>query len=126
MSDPIKYVVGFLFNEKRDYVVLINYRHIILEYLVRNHIEVRPSDYNDGFYFVYEGKLVNIISKITVEFMAWREALDILKSLSKIDAIYAAAIKNKMSTEHRLKNRNELPTLVGVLTYEAPSPLGKG
>lgn len=24
------------------------------------------------------------------------------------------------------KNRNELPTLVGVLTYEAPSPLGKG
>ena len=28
--------------------------------------------------------------------------------------------------EHILKNRNELPTLVGVLTYEATSPLGKG
>lgn len=36
------------------------------------------------------------------------------------------ALKKYLSTEHRLKNRNELPTLVGVLTYEAPSPLGKG
>ncbi len=36
------------------------------------------------------------------------------------------ALKNHLSGEHRLKNRNELPTLVGVLTYEAPSPLGKG
>jgi len=36
------------------------------------------------------------------------------------------ALKNKLSVGRRLKNRNELPTLVGVLTYEAPSPLGKG
>lgn len=36
------------------------------------------------------------------------------------------ALKNNLSVERRRKNRNELPTLVGVLTYEAPSPLGKG
>jgi len=36
------------------------------------------------------------------------------------------ALKNNLSVERRLKNRNELPTLVGVLTYEAPSPLCKG
>ena len=29
------------------------------------------------------------------------------------------ALKNHLSVEHRLKNRNELPTLVGVMTYEA-------
>mgnify|MGYP003474235917 FL=1 len=28
------------------------------------------------------------------------------------------ALKNNLSGEHRLKNRNELPTLVGVLTCE--------
>lgn len=28
-------------------------------------------------------------------------------------------LKNKLSVGHRLKNRKELPTLVGVLTYEA-------
>lgn len=33
------------------------------------------------------------------------------------------ALRNSC-TEHTLKNRNELPTLVGVLTYEAPIPLG--
>lgn len=36
------------------------------------------------------------------------------------------ALKNKLCKEHTLKNQNELPTLVGVLTSEAPSPLGKG
>ena len=36
------------------------------------------------------------------------------------------ALKKQLSTEHRLKNRNELPTLVGVTTYEAPMPLGLG
>ena len=35
------------------------------------------------------------------------------------------ALKNHLSGEHRLKNQDELPTLVGVLTPEAPSPLGK-
>lgn len=30
------------------------------------------------------------------------------------------ALKNHLSAEHRLKNRNELPTLLGVMTYEAP------
>jgi putative transposase len=36
------------------------------------------------------------------------------------------ALKNKLSVEHRLKNRNELPTLVGVLTYEATCLKAKG
>lgn len=36
------------------------------------------------------------------------------------------ALKNKLSGEHRHKNQNELPTLVGVLTSEALSPLGIG
>jgi putative transposase len=34
------------------------------------------------------------------------------------------ALKNKLSVGRRFKNRNELPTLVGVLTYEAAIPLG--
>ena len=38
--------------------------------------------------------------------------------------IKSFALKNHLSGEHTLKNRNELPTLVGVLTYEASMPLG--
>jgi hypothetical protein len=38
--------------------------------------------------------------------------------------IKSFALKNYLSTEHTLKNRNELPTLVGVLTSEAAIPLG--
>ena len=36
------------------------------------------------------------------------------------------ALKNHLSVGRRLKNRNELLTLVKVMTSEAPSPLGKG
>lgn len=36
------------------------------------------------------------------------------------------ALKNHLSVERRLKNRNELPTLVGVLTYEAQPSLVVG
>ena len=36
------------------------------------------------------------------------------------------ALKNHLSVGCRLKNRNELPAMVGVLTSEAPSPLAKG
>ena len=36
------------------------------------------------------------------------------------------ALKNHLSVERRRKNRNELPTLVGVMTSEAPTPLGLG
>lgn len=36
------------------------------------------------------------------------------------------ALKNHLSVEHRLKNRNELPTLVGVPTSEAPTFQGRG
>ena len=35
------------------------------------------------------------------------------------------ALKNHLSVGRRLKNRNELPKLLGVMTSEAPSPLGK-
>ena len=38
--------------------------------------------------------------------------------------IKSFALKNYLSTERTLKNRNELPTLVGVLTSEAAIPLG--
>ncbi len=34
------------------------------------------------------------------------------------------ALKNHLSVERRLKNRNELPNLLGVMTSEAPTPLG--
>jgi putative transposase len=34
------------------------------------------------------------------------------------------ALKDNMSVEHRHKNHRELPTLVGVMTYEASYPLG--
>ena len=34
------------------------------------------------------------------------------------------ALRNHLSVERRLKNRNELPTLVGVMTSEAAIPLG--
>lgn len=34
------------------------------------------------------------------------------------------ALKNHLSVERRLKNQNELPTLVGVMTSEAATPLG--
>jgi putative transposase len=40
--------------------------------------------------------------------------------------IKSFALKNILSGEHRLKNQDELPRLLGVLTPEAPSPLGKG
>lgn len=36
------------------------------------------------------------------------------------------ALKNHLSVEHRLKNRNELPTLVGVPTSEAQTFQGRG
>lgn len=37
--------------------------------------------------------------------------------------IKSFALKKHLSGEHTLKNRNELPTLVGVMTYEATLPL---
>lgn len=36
------------------------------------------------------------------------------------------ALKNHLSVGRRLKNRNELPAMVGVMTSEAPSDLAKG
>jgi transposase len=41
--------------------------------------------------------------------------------------IKSFALKNHLSGEHTLKNRNELPNLLGVLTYEAhPIAFGVG
>ena len=40
--------------------------------------------------------------------------------------IKSFALKNYLSVERRLKNRNELPRLRGVMTSEAPSALAKG
>jgi putative transposase len=50
------------------------------------------------------------------------------RDVNAAENIKAFALRNnlKLSVGRRLKNRSELPTLVGVLTSEAPSPLGKG
>lgn len=80
-----------------DYVTLIFNRHKILNYLNSNNIQVESSNYNGGFKFLFDGKLINVITLITVEFMAWREALDILKLLIAKDIKYQNAVKNKFS-----------------------------
>lgn len=80
-----------------DYVTLIFNRHIILDWLFKNSIQVAASDYNGGFRFVYDGKNINVITTITIEFMAWREALSILKLLITTDEKYRNVIKNKIS-----------------------------
>jgi len=62
-----------------DYVVMINNRHIIINYLISKNIIIEYSGYNGGFKFVYENEKYNIITVVNIEFMAWRESLDILK-----------------------------------------------
>ena len=80
-----------------DYVLLINYRQNLTCYLKNRNIEIEPSCYNGGFKFKYEGELYNIITPILIEFMAWREALGILKYLINTDEKYQQALKNKLS-----------------------------
>ena len=80
-----------------DYVTLITNRHHIINYLNNSNIAIYPSNYNGGFKFNYDGKLINVITPINVEFMAWREALSILQLLFKTDDVYKKVIKNKFS-----------------------------
>jgi len=80
-----------------DYVLLITNRHKIISYLMNEKIEINFSCYNGGFKFQYNDKTYNIITPIYIEFMAWREALSILKHLINIDSKYQNAIKNKLS-----------------------------
>ena len=85
-------------NSDHDYVVLITNRHIIESYLSSISISVEHSCYNGGFKFLYKEKYYNIITAVECEFMAWKEALYILKYLiSTQDIRYKKAIKNKMS-----------------------------
>lgn len=80
-----------------DYVVLITNRHHIINYLNTNNIKFNPSSYNGGFKFNYEGKLINIITPIFIEFMAWRESLSIIQLLIKTNSVYKQLVMNKMS-----------------------------
>lgn len=80
-----------------DYVVMITNRHLIVDYLTKNNIQIDYSCYNGGFKFVSDNKTYNIITTIEVEFMAWRESLEILKLLLLKDVKYQTAIKNKRS-----------------------------
>ena len=71
----------------------------------------------------------NINKELTLKDRSWtcpkcNSVLD--RDVNASINIKSFALKNNLSGEHTLKNRNELPTLVGVLTYEATSPLGKG
>lgn len=80
-----------------DYVTLITKRQIIINYLNEQKIAIEYSCYNGGFKFNVDGKVYNIITAIHIEFMAWREALYILKHLVKTDERYANSLKNKLS-----------------------------
>ena len=91
--------LGYTISSKEsdyDYVLIINKRHVILNYLSNNKIPVDYSCYNGGFRFEEDGKQYNIITAIHIEFMAWREALNILKHLIKTNISYRNAIANKM------------------------------
>jgi len=71
----------------------------------------------------------NINKELTLKDRSWtcnkcNSVLD--RDINASINIKSFALKNNLSGEHTLKNRNELPTLVGVMTYEATSPLGKG
>jgi len=78
-----------------DYVVSIRKRHIILEYLQKNNIKIDFSCYNGGFKFEQDGKNYNIITVINIEFMAWRESLNILQHLIKTDERYRKSLSDK-------------------------------
>lgn len=79
-----------------DYVLRIEYRHILEGYLKHNKINVNLSCYNGGFKFTHNNKNINIITCIDIEFMAWREALYIIKMLMRKDKTYLKAVKNKI------------------------------
>lgn len=78
-----------------DYVTQIANRQLILDWLIQQNIIVEFSCYNGGFKFTYDNKIYNVITAVNIEFMAWREALEILKLLIVKDSQYHNAIKIK-------------------------------
>jgi hypothetical protein len=80
-----------------DYVLMINYRHIVIQHLIENNINIDYSCYNGGFKFQYENKTYNIITTVKTEFLAWREALSILKLLISLEPCYQKALSDKLS-----------------------------
>ncbi len=72
----------------------------------------------------------NINKELTLQVREWtcsgcNSVLD--RDVNAAINIKNFALKNHLSVERRLKNRNELPTLVGVMTYEAhPIAFGVG
>jgi len=68
----------------------------------------------------------SINKKLTLEDREWtcRCGVVLDRDVNAAINIKTFALKKHLSAEHRLENRNELPTLVGVLTSEAPIPLG--
>ena len=78
-----------------DYVLLIYHRHHIIRYLQDNKIEFEGSCYNGGFKFRLNNKIFNIITTIDIEFIAWKEALDIIKYILKNNNNSAKAIGQK-------------------------------
>lgn len=69
-----------------------------------------------------------INKELTLKDREWLCSCGILlnRDINAAINIKTFALRNYISVGRRLKTRNELPTLVGVMTYEAPSPLGKG
>ena len=84
-------------NSDIDYVLLIDYRDKLISWLYRNKITIEFSCYNGGFKFNLDGKIYNIITVVYIEFMAWREALNILKYLITVDYRYKKIISDKLS-----------------------------
>ena len=78
-----------------DYVVYIKNRHNIISYLNEQKIKWEGSCYNGGIKFWEDNKVFNVISCIDIEFMVWRESLNILKNLIKTDESYRKAFKDK-------------------------------
>jgi putative transposase len=68
-----------------------------------------------------------INKKITLQDRSWtcpKCNLILDRDINAAINIKSFALKNNLSGEHTLKNRNELPSLLGVMTYEArPLPL---
>jgi len=79
-----------------DYVLLVTNRHTLLQYVNDTKLKIEFSCYNGGFKVYLDDKIYNIITPIFIEFMAWREALNIIQNLIKIDDRYKQAIKTKM------------------------------
>lgn len=93
-NKEIGYIISSTISDY-DYVVTIHRRHLIINYLLKNEIPINYSCYNGGFRFVEDEKIYNIITAIEMDFMAWRESLNILKHLINTNMTYRNAIADK-------------------------------